>query len=79
MSSNTVAIQTTDIDAVLLKISENSITLELFEAKNYKKKRENSAAKELRELLVPVLNGKGSYRVTKVKGYGAKLVLKCTA
>ena len=67
----------TDIDAALLKISETSFSLDLFEAKNMKKNREGKAQKELKDNLVPVLNGNGTYRIDKVTGYGARLKLTC--
>ncbi len=67
----------TDIDAALLKISKDEIKLELYEAKNIKRQKEKTAAKELKTLLVPVLNKKARYRITTVKGYGAKLTLSC--
>lgn len=69
----------TDIDAVLLKISDKSVFLEFFEAKNYRRSRESNAAKELRKYFVPVLNKKGRFRITRVPGYGAKLTLRCDA
>lgn len=66
----------TDIDSVVIKISETDFIIELNESKNMKKNRENFAKKELRKLLVPVLNVKGiGYKVRDVKGFGAKLVI----
>lgn len=67
----------TDIDAALLKITPDSISLELCEAKNQKYKKEGTAKKELKSQLVPVLNKKASYRISTVKGYGARLRLIC--
>lgn len=68
----------TDIDAVLLKISGDHVTLELMEAKNQKRGREKSAVTDINKNIIPVLNKRGQYRVRKVSGYGAKLVLKCS-
>lgn len=67
----------TDVDAALLKIKPNSVSLELYEAKNTKNKKESKAQKELKTILVPVLNHKASYRVEKIEGYGARLTLNC--
>lgn len=67
----------TDIDAALLKITPTTINLELCEAKNRKTKKESTAKKELKELMVPVLNKNATYRIEEVKGYGAKLKLIC--
>jgi hypothetical protein len=67
----------TDIDTALLKISPSSISLELCEAKNKKTKKESTAKKELKELLVPVLKKNATYRIEEVKGYGARLRLIC--
>lgn len=67
----------TDIDAALLKITPSSISLELCEAKNKKTKRESTAKKELKDLMVPVLNKNATYRIEEVKGYGARLRLIC--
>jgi hypothetical protein len=67
----------TDIDTALLKISSSSISLELCEAKNQKTKKESTAKKELKELLVPVLKKNATYRIEEVKGYGARLRLIC--
>lgn len=75
MTKSPDKMKTTDIDAVLLKISEDSIKLELFEAKNHKRSKEKVAVKDLRALLVPILNKKCLYTVTEVKGFGGKLTI----
>lgn len=67
----------TDIDAALLKITPDSMSLELCEAKNMKKKRESTAKRELKKYMVPILNNRATYRIEEVKGYGAKLKLIC--
>lgn len=67
----------TDIDSVVIKISETEFILELNESKNNKKNREKNAKKELKSLLVPVIDANGAgYRIKEVKGFGAKLVIK---
>jgi hypothetical protein len=70
----------TDIDSSVIKAGEDKLIIELNESKNNKRKREKKAKVDLKKKLVPVLNeyAKG-YRITEVKGYGAKLVIKCQA
>lgn len=67
----------TDIDAVILKVSENKMSLELLEAKNNRKKlqRCSKATKDLRNNLVPVLNKGIRYRIQKSLNFGSKLVI----
>jgi hypothetical protein len=79
MTQSPDKMKATDIDGLLLKISDTSISLDFLEAKNNKRGREKVAIKDIRKLLVPILNKKGRYSVTKVKNYGAKLHLKCEA
>ncbi|MGQ4678635.1 hypothetical protein [Paenibacillus polymyxa] len=67
----------TDIDSAILTISEDSITLDLHEAKNNKSGRESNATKDIKKKLVPLINTHGfGYRVLVHKGYGAKLRIK---
>lgn len=68
----------TDIDSVLLKISENELILELFEAKSGKGNSEGKAIKELRKNVAPTLSKSHSngYRIRPVKNMGAKIVIK---
>ena len=68
----------TDIDSCVIKAGQSNIFIELHEAKNYTRRRESRAVKEVRNKFVPILNqnAKG-YRVKKIKNYGAKLVIKC--
>ena len=67
----------TDIDSLVIKVSQTEFVIELNETKNIKKKREKTAAKELRKYLAPVIDTRGvGYRVYEVKDFGAKLVLK---
>lgn len=42
--------------------------------KNMKRKRESTAAKELRVKLVPVLHSSTQYRVIEMKGFGARML-----
>ncbi|MEW4328364.1 hypothetical protein Q0N12_17070 [Rossellomorea marisflavi] len=67
----------TDIDSVLIKVNKNNFIIEFHETKNTKRKQESNAKKDLRNKFVNVLNtnAKG-YRISGVKGMGAKLVLK---
>ncbi|WMX58622.1 hypothetical protein [Peribacillus sp. R9-11] len=67
----------TDIDSAILKISKESTILDLHEAKNNKRGRENKAVKDIKQKLVPTLNTHGlGYRVLPHKGFGAKLRMK---
>ncbi len=68
----------TDIDSLTIKVDKEELIVELNESKNRKRSKETVAAKEIRKNLVPVLNNNSKgYRVRHVKGFGAKLVLKC--
>lgn len=68
----------TDIDSAVVKVNKNKIYVELNEAKNMRRNIEGTAKKELREKVVPVLNANASgHRISSVKGYGAKLTIKC--
>lgn len=66
----------TDIDSIVLKFNDTDMYLELNEAKNTRKPF-NDAKKDLLKKLRPVLNSncKGN-TIRKVKGFGAKLVIK---
>jgi hypothetical protein len=67
----------TDIDSLVIKVSQTEFIIELNETKNYRNSREKKAAKELRKNLAPVINTRGiGYRIVEVKNFGAKLVLK---
>jgi len=65
----------TDIDSMILRVSETEMQLELFEAKLQKKSGETDALRDLRKNLAPVLRKGTSYRTVKVSGLGAKLVI----
>ena len=70
----------TDIDSVVIKISEHELIIEFNEAKNVKRNREKVAAKDLREKFVPILNSKAKgYRIVNVKDYGSKLRISYTS
>jgi len=67
----------TDIDSLIIKVSQTEFIIELNETKNYRRNREKKAAKELRKMLAPVINTRGiGFRVYEVKDFGAKLVLR---
>ena len=60
-------------------MSESELILELHESKSGRNV-EKRAAKELKEKLLPCSSGRvKGRRVSEVKSFGAKLVLKCTA
>ncbi len=64
----------TDIDSLVIKVSQSEFIIELNETKNSKKNREKNAVKELKTNLVPVINARGKgYRIHEVKSFGAKL------
>jgi len=69
----------TDIDSMILRVSETEVLLELFEAKDQKRSGETAALRDLRTKLAPVLRKGTSYRTVKVSGLGAKLVVRRSA
>lgn len=67
----------TDLDGVILKVNDKTFSLQLFEAKNLKKKRRRStvARNDLKNKLVPVLKLGTRYKIVKSENYGAKLLI----
>lgn len=70
----------TDIDSLLIKVSENELIIEFNESKNTKKSAFKKARKDLREKFMKVLNSnaKGT-KIMDVKNYGAKARLRIKA
>lgn len=70
----------TDIDGVVVKLSETETIIEFHETKNVKRGIERKAIKDLEEKLLPtlILNNIDN-QLVKVEGFGAKLVLKYSA
>ena len=70
----------TDIDSFVISISNNSVILELNESKNMKGNKESAAIIDLRKNLASVLSSTAKgYRIRRVEGMGAKLVIKCNS
>jgi hypothetical protein len=69
-----------DIDSLIVKIKSSEIVIEFNESKNMKKKAEITAVKDLKDKFIKTLNknAKG-YRISQVKGFGAKVRVKINA
>lgn len=66
----------TDIDSVVLKSNKDQFILEFHESKNTSSSRERKAIKDLKNNFVKILNSNAKgYRITPVKGKGAKLTI----